>query len=56
MCTSRTRRARYVTGGLVEMLLVWLGRPTSLHAKELIDLFERTTAGVLASYARFRPT
>ena len=47
--------ARYISGGLVEMLLVWLDRPSSLDAKELIKLFERMTAGVLGGLGEARP-
>lgn len=47
--------ARYISGGLVEMLLVWLDRPSSLDAKELITLFERMTAGALGSLGEMRP-
>lgn len=37
------------------MLLVWLDRPSSLDANELIALFERMTAGVLGNFGATRP-
>ena len=39
--------ARYVSGGLVEMLFLWLDRPSSLEPATLIDLFSGLTRGAL---------
>lgn len=39
--------ARYVSGGLVEMLLLWLERPSSLEPAALVDLFDGLTRGAI---------
>jgi AcrR family transcriptional regulator len=46
---ERARRwvARYICGGFVEMLLVWLERPSALDSAVLVELFERLTRGAL---------
>lgn len=47
----RMRRwvARYVSGGLVEMLIASLGRTEALDTAELIRLFDRLTHGAIAA-------
>ena len=41
--------ARYISGGFVEMLMVWLERPASLDANGLITMFQQMTAGALGA-------
>lgn len=39
--------ARYISGGLVEMLLTWLERPSSLDRAALVELFGGLTRGAM---------
>lgn len=41
--------ARYISGGLVELLMTWLDRPTAVDVATLVALFRRLSRGVLRS-------